>query len=497
MKDNEFDNLFRHKLSNLQEPEADMAGWEAINGNLRTKSVLPDWVKSKWLIAASVLLLSNVFFIYQWQVSNSNLAALKNKAELHSTETNTTTQTINNQTKLTPSSNTTQPQNNELSDNKQQATKLATNTPLLNKQPLNDQKITPVTETFSYQRNNIQKSASLLKQHEASNTKLNSVNRNTESQDRNSTVVSVNQASLTSGEFTHNNSEKAITTTTTESRTTRLDQTNENESSLSENVINTDNSSILTNGSETTNINTPRTDNEQPKQDIADVKPAEKQVAEIQDFDTQAKELPIPQSKKNYVMPNIRLGLWGGGVHAYVPRANNNMELNYGFFTEVGIWKGLFLGAQIGRISHMIESDKPDCFKDFPQHDPGPDFKFKSLESKQIDIVQYGLTLKYEFKHINRWRPYLLAGIIAAQMDPLDVKFKFKGKKPNEEQIYEARVAEGSNKIQGINFAAGLSYRISNRWSAFADANYLKNIQTDTRSSFDNSGIRFGVYFQL
>jgi hypothetical protein len=88
--------------------------------------------------------------------------------------------------------------------------------------------------------------------------------------------------------------------------------------------------------------------------------------------------------------------------------------------------------------------------------------------------VQYGLTLKYEFKHINRWRPYLLAGIIAAQMDPLDVKFKFKGKKPNEEQIYEARVAEGSNKIQGINFAAGLSYRISNRWSAFADANYLK-----------------------
>ncbi len=484
MEDQDFDNLFKHKFSNLPEPQADMGGWESISGQLKGKAIWTDWKDLK-LAAASVLILSNIYFFYQWQHTNSTLAKLKTQTE---------NSTIASKEIIKP----------KISSKKIDNTNSNNSYP--SKQSQFDQKTTPTNLNTPETVNNIRLAESFI--------------------DNKKTTAQSFKAQIIPSESSNHSNNKMITNVkTNESNTAIIDSHAEtiqsnNESNIAENIIS--NSSSIENQPihdensthlDQVNINTAKIDTNLNTSLLTTVEGTQNETTSNEKLDFEnnttspevqknnqeeviqtAPELP---SKKNFTLPMIRIGSWVGGAHAYMPKANSTLDLNYGLFTEVGIWKGISLGILAGRTTHMIESDKPDCFKNHPPHHPDPDFKFRSLVSKEINIFQYGLSLKYEFDYIKRWRPYVSTAIIAAKMDPLDVKFKFDGKKPGEEKIIEERIVDGSNEIQGINFTAGISYRFSNRLTAFTDANYLKNIQPDPRRNFDNSTFRMGIYFQL
>lgn len=484
MKDQDFDNLFKHKFSNLPEPEANMAGWESISGQLKGKTWM-GWRYIK-LAAASVLVLSNIYFFYQWKHTNSTLTELKK-------------QTV--QTPIT-SQESTQPELPAAIKGKSDLN----NTSQTN-QNLYDQKTTPSYSNISKTVNNFRASETFIDNNHTIVPGNKEVIAKSGSSDNHSTNNQIKNAENAEPKIADSDKHNEITQPDAESVSVLNDnnytgqavsQLAVAESTSQNEQLNTPSDALESN----TAANPVSAVEEKRKETAANEKSGISDHIAASDepetgLEEQTKTTPELPLKKNFIRPVVRLGAWVGGTHTYLPKASGTFYRNYGAFTEVGIWKGLSLGMLAGRTGYMIESNKPDYFKDHQPHHPDPDFKFRSLESKEINILQYGLSAKYEFDHIKRWRPYVSASILAAKMDPLDVRFKFDGKMPGEQKIIEERIVEGSNEIQGINLAAGFSCRISNRFSAFADVNYLKNIQSDSRKNFDNASFRIGLYFQL
>lgn len=485
MKDKDFDNLFKHKLSHLSEPKPDMGQWESLNSNLHQVKTNVRWQRFKWAAAASVLIAGNVFFFYKWQTANVALSQSK--------EINTSFQQTNNATNKsvaelavknltgTPSSKQS---SKSISPNGKKNTILNTNTISLE----GSHKITHETSFPSTKINNIEKAktVSFNKSTEASNilAKTDISIFNKENYANSKKEILANQAEQLTN-FTENK-------LTSEPVETSIDK-------LANNIITEIN---LGDVSGISNLDTIA----QKTQSISSITSNAEKTLVIAEQKTDTAEGAIvatpfikPVHKSLFALPDLHLGTWIGKLHLFPPKGDASTGTNYGFFADAGIYKGLRLGIIFSADNFIIQSDKPDFFKNHPPHHPDPDFKFASLMSENINIIQYGFSLKYEFKNIHRWQPYIALTPVIAKIDSVNVRFEFKNHEHKDEdsKFIDEKIKDGSNSFQGVNLSAGIAYRISSRWSAFADGNYFKNFNNNIPPIFDNIGIKAGIFYQL
>lgn len=486
MKDKDFDNLFKHKLSHLSEPKPDMGQWESLNSNLHQVKVNVRWQKFKWAAAASLLIAGNVFFFYKWQTANAALSQTKSiNTSFQQTDNATNKSVAELAVKNLTDTPSSKPFSKPISTNDKRNTLLNTNAISLE----DSHKTKHETYFPSTKINNVEKAetvSSNKKSTEASNTlaKTDIIIFNKENSANNKEEILPNQQDQLSN-FTENK--------------LPLEPVKNSIDKLANNIIT---ETIPSDVSGINNLDT----TVQKAQSISSITRNAEKVLPIAEQKTDTAEGAIvttpfvkPIHKSLFALPDFRLGTWIGKLHLFPPKGDASTSTNYGFFADAGIYKGLRLGIMFSIDNFIIESDKPDFFKNQVPHHPDPDFKFASLMSKNINIIQYGFSLKYEFENIHRWRPYISLSPILAKIDPVNVRFKFKNHEheDEDEKFIDQKIKDGTNSFQGVNFSAGIAYRISNRWSAFADANYFKNLNNNIPPVFDNIGIKAGIFYQL
>jgi hypothetical protein len=490
MKDKDFDNLFKHKFSNLNQPEADLSQWSEIQGKLTYKKVGLSWRQFGWMAAASVLLVSNIYFLYQWQNSKTALAQLKNSTEQTSTQKEKSSTSVHAKSTIS-NKNITNTEINSNIDNKTTLNTVKTQTPLDNIEYKTHQPITQKTEFRSHKaiqnksiRNNkVKNQEALTPKSNIINSEINSLLVNTKTDKPTLTEGSSENKIYSDGQL---NQKTDITGTEPNTREDKNETALVNKNSTNSNIE--DQLNIPQQNTETNLISQQTID----KSNTTELQANNENII-----------VPIDQNqlpaKKKLAFPKMSLGLWAGGVLPNLPKSTNNIETTFGLIAEAVIWKGFSLGATAGKMNIEISSNKPDFFKGhIPPKHPDPDIKFKGLESNKINIDQYGLFMKYQFDYIKRWRPYFSAGIVFSQADELRIKFKFEDPKHKDDDIIiEQRITDQSSGIQGINFAAGMNYRLSNRWAIFAEGNFIKNIKPDSPANFDSSSAKVGIVFQL